>query len=460
MHVTQSGATYDRSRLFLLSVLALTTTGIVFSIRSSILLDLQHTFFEPYDPLHAAQLATGILGVEFLGFAISIFFGSPLCDFLGMGRLLALSGFLMVASLVVTIEAGSLAHGSSVYTVLWIGMMLGGLARGLVEAVINPLIATIYSDDKTTKLNHLHAWWPGGLIIGGLLGFGLGQGGNSWQIKLGVAVAPALAYGLWAIVSKFPPTERVAANISGGDMLKEAFKPLFIVFACCMLLTASSELAPGQWVDAALTRTVHFQGILLLVYVSALMFVMRHFAGPLAHKLSPVGLLWFSSLLAAGGLYLLSMANSPITGLLAATVWGAGVCYMWPTMLGVVNERFPRGGAFLLGIMGSAGNLAIWKVLPMIGEVFDKAKVQAAQGMGTPFPALESAAKAGNAAAQTKLNDVLSQASAASFRFVALLPLALLLAFGAIWLYDKSKGGYKAVRLSTSDEEEPLATPY
>ena len=105
-------------------------------------------------------------------------------------------------------------------------------------------------------------------------------------------------------------------------MFKEVLRPFFILWFLCMFLTAAAELAPGQWVDMALTRTVGMKGIWLLVYVSGLMFVMRHFAGPLAHKLSPVGLLWISCLLASIGLLLLSVANSKITGLLAATVWG------------------------------------------------------------------------------------------------------------------------------------------
>jgi fucose permease len=119
-----------------------------------------------------------------------------------------------------------------------------------------------------------------------------------------------------------------------------------------MFLTAASELAPGQWVDIALTRTVGMRGIWLLVYVSGLMFVMRHFAGAAVHKLSPIGLLWVSCALASAGLVALSFANDPVTGLLAATLWGTGVCYMWPTMLATSSERFPRGGALLMGLMG------------------------------------------------------------------------------------------------------------
>src|SRR4029434_6186093 len=111
-----------------------------------------------------------------------------------------------------------------------------------------------------------------------------------------------------------------------------------------------------------------------------MLLVMRCFAGTFAHKLSPIGLLWVSCLLASAGLLLLSVATNPVTGLLAATVWGVGVCYMWPTMLASASERFPRGGALLIGLMGTAGTLSIKFVLPWMGKIFDDAKVAAAGG--------------------------------------------------------------------------------
>src|SRR3954470_19953295 len=147
-----------------------------------------------------------------------------------------------------------------------------------------------------------------------------------------------------------------------------------------MFLTAASELAPGQWVDFALSRTVGMPGILLLVYVSGLMFVMRHFAGSLVERISPIGILWFSCLGASLGLWALSYADSPTTGLLAATLWGTGVCYMWPTMLATASERFPRGGALLMGLMGTAGTLSIQFVLPLMGAIYDRTKISVAGG--------------------------------------------------------------------------------
>ena len=167
-------------------------------------------------------------------------------------------------------------------------------------------------------------------------------------------------------------------------MLAELLKrPLFWVFWVCMFLTAAAELAPGQWVNISLSNIVGMQGILLLVYVSALMFVMRHFAGPIVARISSVGLMFASCLAAGIGLYLLSLADSPALAFAAATVWGIGVCYMWPTMLAIVSERFPRGGAMAMGLMGFAGGMSIQFVLPQMGAIFDSAKAQAAGGADT-----------------------------------------------------------------------------
>jgi MFS family permease len=429
-------ASYNKKRLFLVSILALFTAGIAASLRASVATDLQRIFFDPIDKAHSAEMIGSVLGVAFLGFAFTIAIGSPLLDSIGMAFMLPLSGICFFAGTLVIMFAGEMASGAGVYSVIYGGAIITGIGWGLVETVINPLTATLYPTEKTAKLNTLHAWWPGGLIAGGLLGYGLTQAAVGWQVKLGIILLPAALVVAMCFGLKFPPTERAASGVSMGEMFKELLNPMFIVLFLSMFLTAASELAPGQWVDLALTRTVHMQGILLLVYVSGIMFVARHFAGPLVHRLSAAGLLWFSCLLASIGLVLLSFADSPVTGILAATVWGVGVCFMWPTMLATASERFPRGGALLMGLMGTAGTLSANFVLPEMGRIFDSKKIEIAGGADA-FQALSG----------DKLNQVLGTAAQASFRAVAILPAILLVVFGAIWLYDRSKGGFKAVRI-------------
>lgn len=430
-------AEFSKSRLFLVSVLALVTAGMSSSLRANTAGDLQRVFLDQIDKAHSAAMVATILGVPFGAFALTIAIGSPLLDVIGMGLLLPLCGILYLAGALLFIFAGSVASGAGVYQVLVLAAIITGIGQGLVETVINPLIATLYSDEKTTKLNLVHAWWPGGLVIGGLLGVLMSHFGFGWQAKLICTMLPAALVVLMCIGVKFPPTERAAAGVSAKDMFRELAQPMFLVLFCSMFLTAASELAPGQWVDLALSRTVHMPGILLLVYVSGIMFVARHFAGPLARRLSPIGLLWISCLLASLGLLALSFAGSPIAGILAATVWGSGVCFMWPTMLATASERFPRGGALLMGLMGTAGTLSINFVLPLMGRIYDD----------------EAARLSGGAAAYARLTGasldrVQGLAAQLSFREVAALPAALLFVFGAIWFYDRSKGGFTAKKIS------------
>ena len=433
-------ASYNKTRLFAVSCLALTMAGINNALQANTGAALQKAFLDPIDPIHAATLIGNIFALPFLGFALTIAIGSPLLDYIGMKLLLPLSGICMSLGTFIIIFADHLGSGAGIYSVLWIGALITGIGWGLVETVVNPLIATLYSDEKTGRLNSLHAWWPGGLIIGGLLGVGMTELGLGWQAKLAVVFIPAIGVVALSMGLKFPPTERAASAVSTGEMFHELANPLFIILFLSMFLTAASELAPGKWVDLALSRTVHMPGILLLVYVSGLMFVMRHFAGALVHKLAPIGVLWISCLLASLGLVALSFADSPVLGLLAATVWGTGVCYMWPTMLATASERFPRGGALLMGLMGTGGTLSIYFVLPRMGAIFDTTKVAAAGG--------EAQFNAFNAAKGADLDRVLGIAAQTSFRAVAILPALLLIVFGAIWFYDKSKGGFKAKKLS------------
>jgi MFS family permease len=177
----------------------------------------------------------------------------------------------------------------------------------------------------------------------------------------------------------------------------------------------------------ALTQIVGMRGILLLAYVSGLMFVMRHFAGPLVKRLTNVGLLIFSAAFATAGLFGLSQAHDPASALIAATGWGFGVCYFWPTMLATVAERYPRSGTMVFGLMGSAGALATYLVLPYLGAIYDSAKLTAAHG---------DANLAANAQG-AQLHDILTYAASQSFKAVALIPLCLVVIFAAIAVADR-----------------------
>jgi fucose permease len=370
-----------------------------------------------------------VLGATFIGFAFTLLFGSALVDHLGMRRMLLFSALGFIVGSGIVAAASLMPISGMTYAWIYGGFLLTGLGWGAVEAASNPMVTALYPDEKTHRLNILHAWWPAGIVVGGLLGVGMGAIEIAWQWNLLILVAPAFVLGLLVATTTFPVTERVASGIAHRDMYKEVLRsPSCFIWFGCMMLTATAELAPGQWVDVALSNMVGMPGILVLVYVSALMFVMRHFAGNIVAHIAPVGLLWFSSLIAAIGLYMLSVADSPVLVFFAATVWGVGVCYLYPTMVASVAERYPRGGAFVMGIMGFAAGMANQTFLPIMGGIFDSARIAAAGGLEQ----LENLSAA-------QLADVTRLASIESFQAVAVIPLVLLPVFGLIWLYDRRK---------------------
>jgi len=231
---------------------------------------------------------------------------------------------------------------------------------------------------------------------------------------MGIVIIPVVAYGFLIFGQQVPATERAAAGISTGAMIKSATHPAFLLLMLTMMLTASIELAPGQWLEKVLRDTAQMSGTMILVYGSALMFVLRFFAGPIAHKISPIGMMWASVTIAGLGLLLLSSATTAPMAYLAATVFYVGVCFMWPTMLGITSERFPHGGAFTMGLMGFAGQFALGLVIFKMGGVFDE------------------------------------WGAAASFKFVSKLAILPFIVFAVWWIKDYTKGGYKAVKLTQS----------
>ena len=418
----------DRSRLFLASCVALITTAMVFSIRADILDMLGADF-------HLTKQQTGVLlSPAFLGFTLSIFIGGSLVDFFGMKRLMLLSSLGYVVSVLTIIFAPAPPgpvdpyYSDPGFVILYAAMLTLGLSQGLVEGVINPLGLALYPNEKTHKMNVLHAWWPGGLIIGGLLAYGLTQvlsldaAGISaakatlgWQIKLGTLLVPAVIYGIMTMRLEFPPSERVAAGISTRDMFREGLRPMFLILLGCMCLTAATELGPDQWIASLITNLAGMQGILILVYTSGIMFVLRFFAGPLAHRFSPIGLLCLASIFSALGLFSLSNVSTPMQAFAAATIYGIGKTYFWPTMLGVCSELFPKGGALLLAVLGGTGNLAAAFILPVMGGWYD------------------------------------NYGAAAAFFYVGFLPIVTTVAFALIFLYFRARGGYQVEKLESAE---------
>ena len=421
--------TYPATKIFVLSSLALFTAGLSASLRGATASAVETDVLMAIDPANSGNLIGQLLGIAFTGFAITLLLGSIFLDRIGMGRALLLCGVCFAVGTGIVVFGDRFVGAGSGFELIWVGYLLCGLGWGLMEASVNPLTTALYPDEKTHRLNVVHAWWPAGLIVGGLIGVAVAEMGISWKVQLGTVIVPSLIVIAMCIGTPFPRTERASAGLDFAEMWREIpRRPMFLVWMACMFLTAASELAPVQWIDLTLTRTVGMRGIWLIIYVSGMMFVLRHFAGTIAGWLSNVGMLWASAVLATIGLLALSRADSPATGLLAATIWGLGVCFMWPTMLANVSERYPRGGELFIGLMGFSAAIAIQFVLPILGSVYDAEKKRLAGG--DAFETLDG----------ERLETVLRGAAEASFQTLAVVPAILIVVFGAIWAWDHRHG--------------------
>jgi fucose permease len=367
----------NRNQLFLASRIALIFTAMTFAFRAG-LTKVWHDEFT----LTNEQLGW-IFSPAFYGFTLAMIFGGPLCDVLGMKRLLVLAFIGHIGGVVIYLLAKDA-------TMLFIGTLCIGIGNGMVEAACNPLTVSLYPENKTTMLNRFHVWFPGGIVIGSLISYLLiDKLQLDWRILISVLFIPAAIYGFMFFKLKFPQTERVTKGVSTRKMFLSCLNPLFIIMIICMFLTAATELGTNQWLQSLL-EGAGVSGILVLAFINGIMAVGRSFAGPVVHRLNPNGMLIFSALFAGIGLVLLSYVNG-YAAFGAAAVFAVGICFFWPTMLGFVSEYLPDTGALGLSLMGGAGMFSVSLVLPIMGRWFDEAK-NAAVAAGTDVAKAEAIA--------------------------------------------------------------------
>jgi MFS family permease len=496
-----------RDDRFLLTacVAAIATTSFGFISRAFLIMEWGRMFNLSETQIGALQ------GVGLYPFAISIILCSLIVDKLGYGRTMGFAWVAHVVSAIVTLTADG-------YAQLYLGTLIFALANGAVEAATNPIVASLYPRQKTHYLNILHAGWPGGLVLGGVLAIALGD--LPWQWKIGLFLLPTLVYGAMMLRCRFPVQERVAAGVPYREMLgefgwagclivsffiaraiDEVFRvfgtelgtgaiaalcivptaiyaatvrrfgrPMFAFLLLVMVLLATTELGTDSWVAALLTPVLREFGAnagnWVLIYTSAIMFVLRFFAGPIAHRLSPLGLLAAGSALAAVGLMLLSSAGAAAGAIfVAATLYGIGKAFFWPTTLGVVSEQFPRGGALTLNAMGGMGMIAVGVLgNPLLGTLQDNYLDKAVQRDSAAIHAavagpeqtkygftFRSLDKQRIAALPEQERAVIDRAVAhntqATLKQVAVLPVIMCLCYLGLILYFRRRGGYAAVHL-------------
>jgi len=519
-----------RTRLFTGCIISLVATAFGFAVRAAILEDWRSEF-------NLTQEQIGyILGAGLFPFAISIILFSLVIDRLGNGVSMAIAFVLHVASAVITLAAPLALAGPGAspeaieagqragFTLLYIGTFIFALGNGTVEAVVNPVTATLYPREKTRYLNILHAGWPGGLVLGGLLAIASSAiepgtlPGRLWQWQMGLVLIPTVIYGAMLLGQPFPVQERVAANVPYIDMLRqfgagscfivsfflvaglnqilvitgvETFglagqllialvptilfamyvrtlgRPMFILLLLVMVLLATTELGTDSWI-ADIMRTVLTSptlGTLFLVWTSLIMFVLRFFAGPIVHRISPLGLLAASAAIAVVGLVWLANAGTSAAMLFAAaTFYGLGKTFFWPTTLGVVSEQYPRGGALMLNAIAGVGMISVGTLgNPAIGAVQDSAlaaEVRLADpalaeqltvmrpGLFGDSYALDPALRAALPPDQAELVAAADRATKqATLGKIAILPAIMLVCYLGLIAWFASRGGYRITSL-------------
>ncbi len=491
-------------KLFYTCFIALITTAFGFILRAIMLPEWGREF-----NLSQTQLGQ-IAGVGLWPFAISIVLFSLIIDKIGYKTALIFAFICHVSSAIITIFANG-------YWMLYLGTFIVALGNGTIEAVVNPVVATMFPKEKTKWLNILHAGWPGGLVLGGIIALLLGTA-TKWEYRVALILLPTIGYGLMMLSRTFPLNERVQAGVSYKEMLQEVGgigaliivsliifqlgdvfswpttlniiivvlisllfgwytrslgQPLFIILLLIMIPLAITELGTDSWITDLMTPAMSELGLQagwILVYTSAIMFVLRFFAGPIAHKVSPLGLLAISSGVAAIGLCMLSL-SSGLMILGAATIFGLGKTFFWPTMLAVVAERFPKGGALTLNITGGLGMIAAGVIgAGILGFIqdksvdknilaYDKANntilhqshvTDSKKSFFGEYKAIDQVKmQAASAKENVTITSIRDQSKKEALREIIIFPIIMLISYVLLILYFRSKGGYKTVLLNS-----------
>ena len=400
----------NRNRLLWAGFTAILAAGVGFAVRGGIFDNWGREFGFTGEELG------DIGGAGFIGFCFGIILGGAVADKIGYGWLVIVAFALHVLSAVVTFMPAAEMGKATVYAYLYWGMFLFAFANGTLEAVANPLVATLFPENRAHYLNILHASWPAGMILGAVVGWVLDDRMEiPWKYQLALYLIPTVAYGIMFFGQHMPKSEASKKGLSMGEMLKdvgilggfvvcaliglffgEKVLPAFVkdpsvasnigygigfalllVFGVVTKFSLGSVLLFVLFVAHALVGAVELgtdgwiqnitgaiftseTGKFLFVLASLVMFGLR-FCAHFIEKgmgLSPVVLLAVCSITACVGLNLTSTADTVVMAAIAAVVYAAGKTFFWPTMLAVASDRFPRTGAIAISIMGGIGMMS------------------------------------------------------------------------------------------------------
>ena len=353
----------NEKKLFYASCFALITTAFSFSIRAGVMPQLEEQL-----GLSATQLGF-INSMWFWGFPVAMIIGGMIYHTVGGKRIMQFAFFAHAIGIILTIFAGS-------YAMLLLSSFLIGLGNGCTEAACNPMIADAYEGNMMSKMmNRFHMWFPGGILVGSLLSQGMTSIGLGWQMQVGIILIPTIIYAILFAGASWP-TAKITESSDLSSNFKAMLTPLFLFIMVCMAFTAMSEFGPNNFVPLTLEGS-GATPMLVLALTFGLMAVARYFGGAVVAKFNTTGVLLGSAVLATLGLYLLSTQSGAMV-YVAAAVFGLGIAYFWPNMIGFVADYMPKSGALGMSIVGAVGMFMSGAVQPVFGGLIDSNRAAAA----------------------------------------------------------------------------------
>lgn len=415
-------------------MLALGSQGMRMGLLAVIARQLEQEVFMVAAPLTAARWMGFIFGAPALAAALTQALAGLWMERLGMRRImLAANVFSWVGgALCLSVDAAS--QGVAALWLFFAGSIFLGLGGGCYETVNNTLVPTLYADDRERKMSQLHAWWPGGMLAGTLVGAALMAFELGWRFKFALSLTPILLLTALVPTTVYPIISGSAspegegegggesgrgswsrsrsgsANSAPSQALghgrsqshgpkpdprwSELLRPACLWLLFCMVLTATIELLPPPWFSVTLARTTEVTGSVYLVLVFTTMFGLRQVLALFAHRIKPMTLLHVSAFFTLAGFLLMARATEAWQGVLVVLLWAAGCSAFWPTMMVLMSQRHARAGALGLGLLGTVGTLADFVAQPLFGHLYDRAKIAAAGGQEAFRALTERAAQA------------------------------------------------------------------